>query len=240
MVKKLCRLLVGLILFASFAPAIAGGVEYPSAAGFYLEANGGYSYRNWRDDGNFQNYLIIVQAGTVLGTLSNGQNGLTVGADLGYQVNEYIALETGWYYLPQVRYTVPSGVGILLGSPALGGNNLVINSWLYYFGGKLMVPIYHRLYLFGKLAAAYINVRGSLTAGLSSIASAMNLPTSGNFWAPLFATGVQYDITWNWSVNLQYLFVEGNSHTPFGSTPTTLPSPDTNLFTVGVAYKFAI
>lgn len=235
MVTKCIRLIVTLFLFSSLTTAIAGGIEYPSAAGFYIEVNGGYSYRNWRDDGLFQNYVTLAQLGIIPGSFSNGQNGLTVGADLGYQVNDFIALETGWYDLPQMRYTVATG------NVVHAGNNILVQSWLFYFGGKLMVPIYRqKLFLFGKLAAAYLHNQASYTVALSNVVNGLNLPTSGNFWAPLFAAGVQYDITWSWAINMQYLFVEGNSHTPYGSLPTTLASPDTNLFTIGVAYKFAI
>lgn len=231
--SQVVRLFLLAALFFS-ATALAGGVETPSSAGFYLEGNVGFSFRNWRDDGLFQDYLVSAQGGPVFGSMSNDQNGATAGADLGYQFNDFVALETGWYYLPTLDYTVP------LGNTVDVGNTLSIFSWLFYLGGKLMVPIYPNTFVFGKIAVAYITNRASFSGEFSNAVSAVQLPTNGNYWAPLFATGIEYNFRWHWLVNAQYIFVKDFYHTPLGGSPNRIPSPNTNLFTVGIGYKFAI
>lgn len=231
--KRTFRLLAFLFALFTVQLSFAGGPETsPEYAGVYLEANAGYAFRNWRNNGLLQQYIVTFQGGSVFGPFDNGRDGGTVGVVLGYQFNQFISLEGGWNYLPQMRYIVPRGNTLAL------GNDMTVNSWLAYLAVKLAVPIYPSLYLFGKLGAAYLRNRASFSQGsLAAVAGAM-LPTIGSYWAPLFAGGLQYYFNWHWSISFQYLYARGYRKTPLGSSLTHFPSPDTNLFTLGFGFRF--
>lgn len=233
--QRLLCLCVFLMALFTLPPCLAGGPEHtpqPRYAGVYIEGNGGYAYRNWRDNGLLQNYIVAFQGGAVFGPFNNGRDGATGGAALGYQVNQFIAVEGGWSYLPHMRYVVP------MGNMLLFGNAMSVNSCLAYVGVKLNVPVYAQTYLFGKFGAAYVTNHGSFSGGTAAAIATAGLPTNGTFWAPLFAGGIQYYFSEHWSVNFQYLYVRGYRKVPLGATATHFPSPDTNLFTVGIGFKF--
>src|SRR3990167_10365521 len=100
LVKKLLTLtVVGIASVAATTVVLAGGPEYavPSYAGFYIEGNAGYAYRPWQNDVTTL-YGFFNQVGAV-SSGSNSNGGFTGGADLGYQFNQFVSIEGGWYYL---------------------------------------------------------------------------------------------------------------------------------------------
>lgn len=189
---------VGGAVFAS--AACAGGVvtpPQPSYAGVYVEGNIGWARTRWQN-----NY------GTPAGnSWSTGNSGFAWGADIGYQFNEFIALEAGGFGLPTAKRNSATGV-----------QNLKVQSWSGYIGGKIMVPLYEQLQLFGKFAAGYNKVKASYPT----------YSTSNSNWAPAFAAGAQYWFNPNVVANVQlWAFRSGIS---------------TQLYTItaGLGYKFSV
>ncbi|WP_304986037.1 outer membrane beta-barrel protein [Coxiella-like endosymbiont] len=207
--------------------AVAGGPDYvpaPSYAGVYVEGNVGYVYRPWKSD-------VTTLPGTlnnlgVLSSSSRGNGGFTFGGDLGYQFNQYFAVEGGWFYLPKAKFTInPTTFTIK-------ATTFTIKGGLPYAALKAMVPIYENTYVFGKLGLAYSYNRSSSALVSSDLTNFVSDRSS--YWNPLFAVGVQYYFTPNWSVNAQYTFVPGYR----SAFSTRFVAPVAHLFTVGIGYKF--
>ncbi|QTS83837.1 outer membrane protein [Coxiella endosymbiont of Amblyomma nuttalli] len=228
-VKKLVTLATaGIASVGVTSAALAGGSDYvpaPSYAGIYVEGNSGYTYRPWLKDAS--TIVGFAKQTAVLGNASRGNGGFTFGGDLGYQFNQYFAIESGWYYLPKLKFTTDVKI-----SPLVAGT-YDVKSGIAYGAFKGMAPIYANTYVFGKLGVAYTYNRSS--AALPTLKAPFNVASRSNFWNPLFSAGVQYHFTSNWSVNAQYTFVpgyRGASSNRFSTVPAT------NLFTVGLGYKF--
>jgi len=145
-----------------------------------------------------------------LSSHSNARGGFTGGVDVGYQFNQYFSVEAGWMYLPQVKGTVANTVTIKT------------TSGLAYAAGKGSLPIYENTYIFAKMGAAYVYNRIS------------NSGAHSRFWKPMWAAGVQYYFNPNLSMNVQYMSVAGYH----GTSTSKFTTPDANLFTVGLGYKF--
>lgn len=228
-VKKIVTLATAGIASVGVASAIlAGGSDYvptPSYAGIYAEGNLGYAYHSWLKDAS--TIVGFAKQTAVLGSASRGNGGFTVGGDLGYQFNQYLAVEGGWYYLPKLKFTT----NIKISSLAPGTYN--VKSGIAYGAFKGMAPVYINTYVFGKLGVAYAYNQSS--AALPTLKPPFNVTSRSNFWNPLFAAGVQYCFTPNCSVNAQYNFVpgyRGASYSRFSTVPVM------HLFTIGLGYKF--
>lgn len=205
--------------------ALAGGPGYVSAtnyAGVYLEGNLGYAYRPWRKNAVIPVNSVVKQI-EVLKNSSRGNGGFAVGTDLGYQFNQYFAVEGGWYYLPKLRFTTTHHA-----SQAV---SYKIKSGITYAALKGVAPVYENTYVFGKLGVAYTYNRAN--PGIPTTKTPVTLSSRSDFWNPLLAAGVQYCFTPNWSANTQYTFVPGCRH-----NARHFAVPAANLFTVGLNYKF--
>lgn len=228
-VKKLVTLATAGIAGVGVASAgLAGGSDYVPAssyAGIYVEGNLGYAYRPWRKDAS--TIVGFAKQAALLGSSSRGDGGFTFGGDLGYQFNQYFAIEGGWYYLPRLEFTTNTKIAQLV------AGTYSVKSGMTYGALKAMAPVCANTYVFGKLGAAYTYDQGS--AALPTRKAPSTLASRSNFWNPLFVTGVQYYFTPNWSVSAQYAFVPGYrraSSSRFANVPVT------HLFTVGLGYKF--
>ncbi|PMB55033.1 outer membrane beta-barrel protein [Coxiella endosymbiont of Rhipicephalus microplus] len=204
--------------------AVASGLNYvpaPSYTGVYVEGNIGYVYRPWKSD--------VMTALSGIGTLNNldvlstsfqGNGGFTLGGTLGYQLNQYFAVEGSWFSFPKVKFTINSTTFMMkCGNP--------------YAAFKATAPIYQNTYVFGKLGVAYLYNRSShalISSNLSNFDS-----RHSNYWNPLFSAGFQYYFTPNWSVNAQYTFVPGCQKSV---SSTRFLAPVAHLFTVAIGYKF--
>ena len=228
--KKLVTLAtLGMASVGVTSTAFAGGPDYvstPGYAGIYLEGNLGYTYRPWRKD--VTTFLGNLKQFGVLKSSSRGDGGSIFGADVGYQFNQYFALEGGLYYLPEVKFTAVRE----LSKPPVSPVSFTIKSGTAYAALKGMAPIYENTYVFGKLGVAY--TYNQANPPLLAISKVLRPASHSNYWNPLFASGVQYYFTPDWSVNAQYTFVPGYRN----ASSSRFVAPVTNLFTVGVGYKF--
>lgn len=219
--------------------ASAGGEEFPEAtyippppvySGFYFEGQLGYILRDWQENLPYQTLVAALQGGgPPFGQfVESAKGGFTSGVILGYQWNRYFGAEIGWFHFPRFRYIVPPGL-------IVAGGMITEHSWMGYAAFKLMFPIYGSFYAFSKVGAAGVRIATNLTF----IPVSPN-PISGDFWSPLFAVGLEYYVHWNWSVLIQYLHINGYERRPANGVFRKLPSPNSDLFTVGLAYKLAI
>jgi hypothetical protein len=215
-VKKLLILAAAGVVSTS---ALAGGASNYSApaasmssedqVGLYVGVNAGWDQLDWK------NQLGTPATSSWNNAASNGS--FTMGADVGYSFNQYLAVEFGGFWLPtNAKYT--------------GASNLTLKTWDLYLAGKGTVDLMDDVNVFGKLGLAYThtNVSGTVPATLD-LASG----TQGT-WRPMFATGLGYDFAQDWNVNAQYALILGRQ-----SNGTTY-SPNQNIYTLGVAYTFAM
>lgn len=233
--KKILTVTLATLTWLPIALVLAGGVEYrpppPVYSGFYFEGSLGAAFRDWEEEGLVQIYLGLAQGGVQngLGQFKNGKAGFVYGFDMGYQWTRLLSGEIGWYDLSSMQYTVPDGYTV----PP--GNTMKFRNWLAYIALKFSYPIYEGLYVVAKLGAGYLDLRVK-----NSFIPALGLPNRGDFWAPLFAFGLQYYFNWVWSINAQYMFMPGFTRRPTNGMIQKVPSPHSNIVTLGVGYKFAI
>ena len=222
-IKKLLVAAATGIAAASTTIVIAGGAEYvpmPTYAGVYIEANAGYTTRDWEQDVSTV-YGASSNISNNLTSPSNINGGFTGGGDIGYQFNEYWSIEGGWFYLPTVQGTV-------------GNTPSTVNTGLAYGAIKGNIPVYENTYIYGKLGGGYTYNRTRNTT-FPSTDQATGVSVS-KYWNPVFAVGIQYYFTPNWSANFQYFYDPGYHN----SSSTNYFAPLANMFTAGVGYKFLV
>ena len=212
-VKKLLILSAAALISTS---ALAGGASNytaPAASkssidstGLYVGVNGGWAQLDWKN-----------QDGQPAGTSWNnaGSNGsLTLGADMGYSFNQYLAVELGGFWLPtDAKFTV-------------SGSSISFQTWDLYLAGKATMPVYDNVDLFGKFGLAYTRTTATVSGSTTS--------SGKNNYMPMFAAGLGYDFLENWNANVQYALILGRQSN--GSSY----SANQNIYTLGVAYTFAM
>ena len=225
MVKKIMLLAISSLLAMSMMQAFSGGAEATTLVrynGIYLETDIGYADVDWR------NYALgITNFTSAASPTSNTMGGFSVSGVGGYQFDEFWSLEGGWFYLPEVSGTVNNVSAIARG-------------WFVYGAAKLTMPIHPDIYVFGKFGAAVRYTYLSATSALTHLLTGQVLPVSAYYWTPLFAVGIQYYFTWNWSVNAQYLRVPGYQRFISAASTNNLNVPAINLLTVGLGVKIGI
>lgn len=241
-VKKILVLTAATLAAVGTTAAMAGASDNmamasaPSQSSVYVDLGGGYAQSNWSDfnsNGLIGNSLVSTYTPT-----SNGQGGFIGGGDLGYNINNNIAVEGGAYYLPKVE---AAGTGV-----SVGGTTSVLTtvtgypvySWFGYMAAKLSVAVADNLDLYGKIGAAY----RALYYGTPNGVSLNQFASDGSYWAPLFGAGLQYTWDMNWMVGAQYLYLPGNTNVNNVNTAFGAPNaaPEANLYTAFLGYKFMV
>jgi hypothetical protein len=164
---------------------------------------------------------------------TNGQGGVIGAADLGYNITQNIAVEGGWFYIPQVSGNATGNLG------STSGTSAEINSWFAYMAAKLSVPVMQDLDLFGKVGVAYRSLSYNMPSGTST--ALQNVTGDGNYWSPVFGTGLQYFFG-DWSVGAQYTYLPGNTNVNYGNNTYGAPdaAPEINMYTAFLGYKFNV
>lgn len=230
-VKKLLSQSFATALLLTTGSIFAGGPKIipqpPVERGFYIDGDIGYASVDWLSP------LSFIEVGNIyFGSDSNRRGGFTFGGDIGYQVNRFLAIEFGSYYLPQVNFAH-------IGSDFLLLNTFKIDSWLFYAAGKLMapVPFIDNLDIFFKAGAAFRSVHINsfiISEQATSGQSESNLNA-------MLGVGLQYHFTENFSINGQWLHVaEGGVRPGDTGLSTSFPTPADNLFIFGFGYLFRI
>ena len=232
--------------FMAFSLGIAGitqafsgtmGAEQPNPfRGFYVDANVGYANYPWRADRNTTPGLEN-QLG-VLTRTSNLNGGAIGGADIGYQLTQYISAEGGWSYLPTASYNRVRTVNLTVAATTFTlpeGLQIHIHSGFGYAAFKGMIPIYDKINAFGKLGAAYTYNHTNVNVPASLVNSAtVHTTDHSNYWNPLLAFGLQYSAINNFSLNVQYNYIGGYQ----GASANHFITPPVQTVTFGLGYKF--
>jgi len=199
----------------------AGNYSQPEALNsFYVEGALGYANTGWSDimgDSVGSNSSPIDMAYT-----KNANGGFAWGADIGYNLRPWLAVELGVLQLPttDMSYTMS---GQELGSGS-------VKSCAFYLAGKLTEMVTDNFALFGKAGVNYENTVVDDALGVSSGSDTYGLVTNHNY-GPFFAAGVGYKVNSNIMVNAQFARTSGKSdHT------ANHFSPNANVTTVGVQY----
>jgi len=209
-VKKLLVLAAGVAVIGSTA-AMAGGPDHmamPAQPAFqnsiYLDGHLGYAMTSNSNWGVISNYVN-----------NNGGGGFTAGVDAGYQFTRNIALEAGWFWLPNVGFdTIPS----VTTAPGQ------VRSWVIYVASKLSAEVMENLDIFGNVGVGYRDLNYSTNGNTST----------GGYWLPVFAGGLEYTYG-SWLFGGQYMFFTGNASYTLDNNASKA-----NLFTGFVGYKFNV
>lgn len=239
-VKKLLVLSAAGLAAIGATAVMAGGPDHmamPSEPAFqnsvYVDLHGGYTQSNWSDFTGSK--LIGIRSDSVFAPTKNGKGGGMGGADLGFKATQHIAVETGWFYIPEVK---SAGTGTSIDSVSQPSTvSGKVRSWFAYVAAKLTVPVIENLNLYGKVGAAYRSLayspHNTITGGVNS---------RGHYWAPVFATGIEYMVAHNWILGAQYLHLPGNSEANYARLAFGAPNaaPELNQYTAFVGYDFAV
>lgn len=228
------RCIVFIICSSICSTLVAGGIEYipdpPIYSGLYFEAQAGYVSRDWEQETAVQLYLTSLQGNfTTVGSYTGGRGGFTDGLVMGYQWYHYFSVEAGWNALPDMKYNIPTGSLVDV------GNSVKVRTWFGYLAFKFAFPVYYQLYIMAKCGAAYVDNRVDLT-----FIPRNGVLKQGDYTTPMFAFGAQYYFGWNWSINLQYMFIPGYALRSQTGNLYIVPSPNSNMITLGAGYKLAI
>ena len=199
-------------------PPVAEPVDY---SGVYVDHGIGYAKVNWSTStlGVFNNFNSAV-----IGiTTSNGDGGFSFGGDVGYQINRYLGFEFGWFHLPKVKGN--SDIAVTLPP-------LILKSWVAYAALKAMAPIWGKLDIFAKVGGSYRYLRFSDTASITTGFGGQN----DQFWAVMFALGLQYWLDQNWVFAVQYLHFAESAH----RSNVNLQAPAAHLMMATLGYKFGL
>lgn len=211
--------------------AQAGGVDpvhpvdMPAApvvdSGYYFEGHAGYAYQNYHDSSQW-----VMNTGVGANTDDNRKGGFSGGLAMGYKINNYVALELGWFQFPSVNVN------------AAGASRAWLQSWALYLAGKYIVPIAAHTDGFFKVGVAYRNV--DLPASATVAASVVD--RKSEYVRPMFAVGFAQELSPSFAVLLQYAFFMGarNSFEFNTAGSGALGTVPVNVFTAGLAYQFTV
>ncbi|MEI8055563.1 MAG: outer membrane beta-barrel protein [bacterium] len=202
--------------------AFAGGLpeEMPTApaasssdTGVYVGIEGGFGITNWK----------TWETDASSSDKVSKDNGFAGRAFVGYDINRYFALETGYSYFSNKAVIKTSG-GV---EQTSGIKTQVID--LY---GKIKAPVVDSFDLYAKLGACYLmsNIQ-KLTSGSTAATLYKNEGNVKNFNVA-FGAGADYAITPNVIANVEWLRNAGHYKSD------DKYQPNTDAFMLGLRYKF--
>lgn len=188
--------------------------------GVYVDLGGGYASVDWGNFGvgSFNGYSALD------GSVNHNRTGnYTFGFDVGYQINNFLGMEVGWFYLPQVK----GNSDIFVSLP-----DLKLSSWMAYLALKILIPLSRHFDLIGKVGLGY----RSLDWGGNAIGIFGFGDRNADYFTGLFGGGMQYWFDQNWSISAQYLYLLGRT----SGGQVSRRAPSANLIVGTVAYIFAV
>ena len=144
---------------------------------------------------------------------------------VGYNVNQYFAVEGGYADLgkPTYKYTESTGTG---------KSTQKESAW--FVAAKGTLPINEQFNVFGKLGLTYNKVKGSWNDSYGQPDS--NVSYSNTRSSVLYGIGAEYNVTKQIGIRLEYEDF-GNFGNKFDSGDET-GRTKTSMWSAGIAYKF--
>ncbi len=181
---------------------------------FYINGDIGYGHIN------------ISHLKPILGIKVKEDNSFIGSFNIGYQFNQYFALETGYIILPNIKY---SGFGTVQNVPF--SFDTKTNLYAITLALKGIYPFNNRFGLFAKAGLAYENASNSATFVISGMPKGgeSSMLTNQSQIAAYFALGMEYTLALNWVTDIQAAVIPSAGHFPV-----------TWMGLIGVSYKFSI
>lgn len=181
--------------------------------GAYIAANVGYAVMPFqRNFGTVTTASDIPANATI--SWKNGSGGFVWGADIGYQFQDYLAVEIGAFQFPEGKASLPNNANQVFNK---------FNSWAFYGALKFIAPIFEQFAVFAKAGAGYYKQNAhplNYTAYQGS-----------DRFSPVFAAGFSYTFINSMMLDFTWTYISDN-HTP------TVLMPHVNALTFGIGYKF--
>ncbi|MBR1088694.1 porin family protein [Bradyrhizobium manausense] len=229
-----------------------------SWTGFYIGANGGYSWGRSRSDVTYTNTatgaIIVPPAGSIT-SASFDMNGAVAGGQAGYNwqsANWVFGVEGDLNWSDEKGRAIFSCAGVapaggpclpgltFLPAGGLAGTTLTIDQKLQWFGtlrGRVGILATPKVLFYGTggLAFGEIKTTGTMTGfnpGGVALASVGSTSTTRAGWT--VGVGIEGKITQNWSAKLEYLYMDLGR---FDSGPFTL-APAGSTIATNVSSRF--
>ena len=234
-------------------------VKQPSAAAIYVGVSGGYALTHWR--GLYNNFQIS-GFDPVTGNLTSNsinatkENGFAGRVYLGFDFNRYVAIETGYTFLPKAKlinsYTETNS---FTNQPISTKQvNSQIKNYAVDFFLKLSLPTYKGLSVFTKIGGVYLdskvsgqmfNIQTGKVIPATFSLDYLNSDKRRSHFGSAFGFGLEYAVNRYISLDASYMHYVGDPKVPntavnqFGIIHTKKidyqPSPD--VFLAGIRFR---
>ena len=175
-----------------------------------------------------EHWYVGAKAGWINGSSACEDHATSCGNDtagggvfVGYQLNDWLALEAGYDYLGEVTADYPA-----LGNPNVSA---LYKGEMQGFEvvAKPFWQLSEDLILFAKV--------GSLAWNMDVTGDEVNFEhtASDSGWSPLLGTGLEYYFSQNWSALIEYQWVNNVGGSSTGGT-------DLNMLNLGMTYHFGL
>jgi opacity protein-like surface antigen len=188
MSQRISRSLILMILMVN-----ALGSAYATGAGFYMGLGAGPATNTAKP----QPAQLKVVLSTILVKPRSNQFGARF--FLGYQFNNWAAVEFGADAITPTRYAIPEN------SPPTCSSSQVSTGGFDILG-KLMLPVScFNAFARGGLAVTYFNASGAFTPDFTRVCGRTNHQIN---YRPAFGLGVGYDLNQNWVVDASWTRIQ--------------------------------
>lgn len=215
--------------------------SFATTKGPYLGAQVGWGYVH---QGTFISYHLnrLIQKNYKYISLSpmdilQRDTGLAERVFAGYQVNNYFALEMGYYHFApiQVNTRLNGNITVLerfgIDIPIKISSKTSVSTYAVDLVAKGILPVTQCFSVYGKLGLAYLNSNGSAKVSASFPLGEVKLSTtpSVNLVYPAFGVGMNYDLSKNASVDFSWNHIQKIHPCPY---------PNIDFISAGVIYHF--
>ncbi len=239
MLKNITLGVAAVSAFGLATAAVADGNDLSGLgsnnSGFYVRAQGGYDILG-KDSETLPTQLLQARFNPTIQINRKKSDGFVGGAAVGYDVNQYFGVETGFNYLNSIQreYT---GTETVNGTPVTYSGKQEIALYDFDVLGKATIP-FNQFYGFLEGGAAYVHAGyGALPLNLRTATDLGTLSTmpakTRGFIRPVAGVGVGYNVTNNVAVDVSYQRIFGKDNVDQAAY-----LPNLNLVSLGVTYKF--